>query len=127
MPTAEACRLTNVRSRFGATLREWRVRRQLTQEQLAEASGLSYKFIGEVERGRGNPTLDTIARLADALKVEMSRLLEETDRQRPSEHEYRISKRNLQLVREAAASLDSLLEDITESPPYRIKRHRRRS
>jgi XRE family aerobic/anaerobic benzoate catabolism transcriptional regulator len=126
MPAREACRLNDIRVRFGATLREWRGRRHLTQEQLAEASGLSYKFIGEVERGRGNPTLDTVARLADALDVSVSELMGEAERQRSPAAEYRISKRDLQVVREAVASIGELVETIT-SPPYRLKPRRKRS
>lgn len=127
MPAPEICRLVNVRSRFGATLKERRLRRQLTQEQLAEASGLSYKFVGELERGQGNPTLETLARLAAALDVTMADLVGESDRHpRPQSAEYRISKRDLQVVRDAAASLGAFMEHIT-SPPYRIKRSRKRS
>ena len=114
--------MTDVRARFGATLREWRTRQNLTQEQLAERSGLSYKFIGEIERGRGNPTIETMARLCDALGVSMSELLEGYER--APGREYRISKRELQVVREAAASIGALVDHLA-SPLYRKRRRRR--
>lgn len=123
MRVGETCRLNDVRARLGVTLREWRTRQHLTQEQLAERSGLSYKFIGEIERGRGNPTIETMARLCDALGLGMSELFEGFDRERASGKEYRISKRELQVVSEAAASIGALVDHLT-SPRYRTKRRK---
>jgi transcriptional regulator with XRE-family HTH domain len=125
MPAREAGYLNEVRARFGAALRERRVRQHLTQEELAERSGLSYKFIGEVERGKGNPTLTTIASLADALSVNMSDLVTDAEGSRPARVDYRITKHDLQVVREAAASIETLVEHIA-SPRYRIRPRRKR-
>jgi transcriptional regulator with XRE-family HTH domain len=46
----------------------------MTQEDVAEKSGLSYKFIGEVERGSANPSVDTLERLAAGLGVQLADL-----------------------------------------------------
>ena len=54
---------------FGHNVRRNRRTRRLTQEDLAEASGLDRSYIGGVERGERNPTLTAILRLASALKV----------------------------------------------------------
>ncbi len=115
-----------VHARFGAALRQWRKRRQLTQEQLAEKSTLSYKFIGEVERGQGNPTLETMVRLADALEVELSDMLGAESGSKKSA-EYRMSERDLHVVRDAAASIEALelLVGQLTSPQYRTRRRRR--
>jgi transcriptional regulator with XRE-family HTH domain len=89
---------------LGARLRQLRHARRLTQEQLAERAGLSYKFVGEVERGLGNPTLTTLAALSEALGVGLVDLLAlETDRPR-------LSPRQASQVREAIASIESLVE-----------------
>jgi len=124
MRALEARGLTDVRARFGAALREWRTRQHLTQEQLAERSGLSYKFIGEVERGLGNPTLVTLSQLAEALGLPLVSLMSSVDPGQAA-HDYRVSRRDLQVVREAAASIGALVDHIT-SPPYRMKRRRRK-
>jgi transcriptional regulator with XRE-family HTH domain len=98
-----------VRARLGARLREWRRLRRLTQEALAERAGLSYKFIGEIERGRGNPTIDTLARLAEALDIDVTDLL---DTGRSAEPRYPVSPRDLQAVREALESVETVLEQL---------------
>lgn len=118
--------MDDVRARFGSTLRVWRHRRHLTQEQLAERSGLSYKFIGEMERGVGNPTLETLFSLARELELAMADLVAEARREPAVAVDYRISPRQIQTVREAAASLDALAERLSLLPdrPHRPKRRR---
>jgi transcriptional regulator with XRE-family HTH domain len=55
---------------FGARLRALREARSLTQEELAERSGLSVKAIGALERGeRLRPQPHTVRSLADALAL----------------------------------------------------------
>lgn len=101
--------MTDLRGRMGARVRQLRHARRLTQEQLAERAGLSYKFLGEVERGRGNPTLTTLAALSDALGIRLVDLLAlEPDRPR-------LSPRQASQVREALASLEALVELSSES------------
>jgi transcriptional regulator with XRE-family HTH domain len=60
---------------FGRRLRGLRTLRKLTQEQLGEKAGVSGKFIGQIERGAGNPSLKNLARLSQALSVELPDLL----------------------------------------------------
>jgi len=45
---------------------------QVTQENLAELSGVSLRTLKQFESGKGNPTLQTISKLADALGLELS-------------------------------------------------------
>jgi len=55
--------------KLGAQIRQLRVARGWTQEQLAEHAGVHYKYLGDVERGVRNPALFNIARIARALGV----------------------------------------------------------
>lgn len=48
----------------------------MTQEQVAERAGLSLQSVGEIERGRGNPTLVNVERLSEALSVELTELFD---------------------------------------------------
>jgi transcriptional regulator with XRE-family HTH domain len=60
---------------LGRRLRALRKLRKLTQEQLGERARLSGKFVGEIERGVGNPSLEVMDRIAGALGVELAELV----------------------------------------------------
>jgi len=59
---------------FGARLRTVRTRAGISQEALAERAELDRTYISLLERGKRNPSLVCIARLADALGVSVSEL-----------------------------------------------------
>ena len=59
---------------LGETVRELRRLAGLSQETLAERADLSAKFIGEVERGTVNISVDSLFRIARALNTEVSKL-----------------------------------------------------
>ena len=61
---------------FGLRVREYRFRRQLTQQALADIAGFHRTYIGMIERGEKNLTLNNLRKLAKALNVEPSKLLE---------------------------------------------------
>src|SRR5262249_43957308 len=56
-------------------VRKLRQQRKLTQEQLAFASKIDLTYLGGIERGRRNPSLMVMARIAEALGVALPRLL----------------------------------------------------
>ena len=57
---------------LGARIKQIRKRLRLSQEKLAERAGISAQYISNIERGRENPTLDLLLRLADSLRVSLS-------------------------------------------------------
>lgn len=63
---------------FGAALKQQRVKRKLTQAELAERSDLDVTYISLLERGGRQPTLKVFLKLADALGVSPTRLLSST-------------------------------------------------
>ena len=60
---------------FGEHLRALRKARGLSQAQLGELANLNDKYLGEVERGEGNPSLDVLQRLARALDIDIAVLI----------------------------------------------------
>lgn len=60
---------------FSGNLRRFRENLGITQEQLGEAADFDRSYIGGVERGERNPSLDAILRLASALRIATGRLL----------------------------------------------------
>ena len=61
---------------FGKRIRTIRKTRGWSQELLAEKAGLHPTYIGGIERGERNPSLINLARLAKALKLPLSELMQ---------------------------------------------------
>jgi transcriptional regulator with XRE-family HTH domain len=64
----ERPRASILRTRLGVALQQHRLHRGLTQGELAEFADLSLKYVGEIERGEANTTLDVLERLAAAVE-----------------------------------------------------------
>jgi transcriptional regulator with XRE-family HTH domain len=106
-----------------------RLEKGWSQEQLAERAGLSYKFVGEVERGVGNPSVETLFEIATALGVEPVAFFQSRaatmDPFRPG-----VSEERLYSAREALESLEDLLKELAaplrRRPARRAKKRRSR-
>jgi transcriptional regulator with XRE-family HTH domain len=61
---------------FGKRVRELRLAKELSQEELAEIAGLHRNYIGGIERGERNLGLLNVVQLAHALSVKPAKLLE---------------------------------------------------
>ncbi|MBT9395240.1 helix-turn-helix domain-containing protein [Hymenobacter sp. NST-14] len=64
---------------FGLVIKRIRKAQGLSQESLATDANLDRAFISQVENGRKQPSLLTIFRLADALKLSVSDLLKQVE------------------------------------------------
>ncbi|WP_244548809.1 helix-turn-helix domain-containing protein [Bradyrhizobium canariense] len=62
---------------FGKNVRKFRQQRGLTQEQLAFEAEIDLTYVGGIERGKRNPSLVVMARIADALSVALTKLLQD--------------------------------------------------
>lgn len=60
---------------LGEAVRALREERDLTQEDLADLSGMSANYVGDAERGERNISLRALWQLADGLNVPASELL----------------------------------------------------
>ncbi|WP_374663452.1 helix-turn-helix transcriptional regulator [Ramlibacter sp.] len=65
---------------LGARVRAWRARRGMTRRQLAVDSGLSERFLADVEGGKGNVSINSLAAAARALNITIIDLLQDAPR-----------------------------------------------
>ena len=66
--------MDNFSAAFGIHLRSLRRRLGLTQEEVAHRAGIHVTYLSGIERGKRNPTLKNINRVASALGVPMAEL-----------------------------------------------------
>ena len=65
---------------FAENLRKARLAKELSQEDLAELASLHRTYVGSVERGERNVSIDNMERLAAAVSVSLPLLLQEGKR-----------------------------------------------
>lgn len=73
MPGGE---INQLNAMIGENLRKLRLERELSQGKLAELAGLSKVLLSQIERGNNNPTIQTIWKIATALQVPYTALIE---------------------------------------------------
>ena len=61
---------------IGNRLRNYRLQKGFSQEKLAEIAGCHTTYIGQLERGEKNATIESIEKIASALQVSLSQLFE---------------------------------------------------
>ncbi|AKL94667.1 transcriptional regulator [Clostridium aceticum] len=65
-----------INAAVGENIRKVRNSRNLTIEKLAEVTGVSKSMLGQIERGDANPTITTVWKIANGLKVPFSVLIQ---------------------------------------------------
>lgn len=66
--------MVTIEQKFGKRIREIRLARGISQEELAFKSGMHRTYLGGIERGERNPCLKNIASIAKALGVNLADL-----------------------------------------------------
>ncbi|MDQ0659481.1 helix-turn-helix domain-containing protein [Paenibacillus sp. W2I17] len=67
--------MSELRQLIGTRIRAMRNAKGLTQQKLADIAGLDYRYIGALERGERNFSIDTLEKVLLALNVEISELM----------------------------------------------------
>lgn len=67
---------SEIRKLVGRRVRERRLKLGLTQQELADRAGLHRSYLGDIELGRRNVTIESIAKIARALEVDIPSLFE---------------------------------------------------
>lgn len=68
--------ISKLHKQFGERIQQLRAEREMTQEDLAFKVGVDRSYMGFVERGARNPTLDKIGKITQVLKVSLSEFFE---------------------------------------------------
>lgn len=69
-------KINQINIKIGIKIRLERTKRGLSQEKLAELAGMNKNSIGAIERGVSSPSIDTIAKLADAFGLQFNELVD---------------------------------------------------
>ena len=67
---------------FASVLQRHRIAKKLSRQALSQKAGLHQTYIGMIERGLSNPSLDTASAIAEALEIPFSRLIAEAETER---------------------------------------------
>ena len=68
--------MSEITKLIGQRIRNYRIENGLSQEKLAEAAGCHPTYIGQIERGEKNATLESIEKISSAMSVPLSKLFE---------------------------------------------------
>lgn len=97
---------------LGERLRAYRTQRGWSQEELAERADLHTTYIGQLERGEKNATIESISKVAAALNISLSKLFENISLA-PSEKD--IPSRCYDLIQKQPLRDQKLLLDILDT------------
>jgi transcriptional regulator with XRE-family HTH domain len=102
----------------------------MSQERLAEAAGLTYKYLGRIELAKADPGADVLVRLARALAVPVGELFETitpTDTVSSSSNTRNVSPADAESLSVALATLTTAVERVLAHlpPPLLLRAPRR--
>ncbi|MBE6969049.1 MAG: helix-turn-helix transcriptional regulator [Ruminococcaceae bacterium] len=78
--------MSDIAKTVGKRLRSYRTGQSLSQEKLAERAGLHPTYIGQVERGEKNLTIESLEKITSALDVSMASVFEKIEERGESDN-----------------------------------------
>src|SRR5262245_17898866 len=99
-----------VRDRVGVKVRELRRQKGISQEKLAEITGSTSRHIGQIERAEVNVSINSLARLAAKLSVDIVELFGPT--KAGGQRLHTLPKRELEQLKRALRTAVEILERI---------------
>lgn len=66
----------DIRKRLGSNVKRLRLKNGWSQEDYADRAGIHRTYVSDIERASRNPTITVVERLAEALQVSASSLIE---------------------------------------------------
>lgn len=71
--------MSEIAKRVGQRIRNYRTQYGISQEKLAEIAGCHPTYIGQLERGEKNATVESLEKISTALQISLSTLFEKID------------------------------------------------
>ena len=71
---------TDLTERFPEVLKEVRLQKGISQEELADRAGLHRTYISQIERSLKSPSLRSLVQIADALEITLSNLIKKMEK-----------------------------------------------
>lgn len=100
----------SLKAALGKRVYQLRKLNGLTQEALGEKSGLSYKFVGEIERGAVNVSIDSLFKIAQALGIQVSDLFHNNSDLSRIKIKNKVNARDQKVLRRAIDILSSQVD-----------------
>lgn len=97
--------MENISLTFGKRVKSLRTSKKLSQEKLAELSGLHSTYIGQIERGEKSPTIESIYKISVGLDISLSDFL-----------------KNIQIDENVETYADKIYNEILSLPTHKQKK-----
>ena len=75
---------------IGARIKEIRAKKGITQEHLSERMEINPKYLSSIERGKENPTLNTLIKLSESLQVDLGEIFSFVEAEDPHKRKSQI-------------------------------------
>ena len=96
---------------------QWRKRQAMTQEELARRCQTTQQTIAKIEQGLVDPKISTLAKIAEALHIELPELFY-TRAQFAAEVNAVVARHKLDLAKVRLMFLNNLCHEEERTPPY---------
>lgn len=103
---------------IGQRIRNYRAQLGLSQEKLAELAGCHPTYIGQLERGEKNATLESIDKIATSLKISLSKLFENLGGENTSERNLPLECYNF-LLTKSQEEQEQIIKILIEMDKYK--------
>ena len=87
----------NISDKVGSRVREYRKHAGLTQESLALSANMGVSFLGDVERGKKKPSIDSLEKILSVLNISFEEFFNFTTELKPYKDSSALEKINIEL------------------------------
>lgn len=114
--------MSDITKVVGQRIRNYRTQKGLSQEKLAELSGCHPTYIGQVERGEKNTTIESIEKIASALGITLEKLFEKIGENQPKAGEISYPLECYEFIStKSAAEQEQIYRILLELDKYKIQ------